>query len=103
MKIVKVTYTTQPGFADTNKVNITAVMSELRGLKNPGINYNVCLCPDDKTFIHTAYFESEADQKVLFDLQSFKTFQEQLKGSNPEVGPKQELLTIVGSSKDFFG
>ncbi len=57
---------------------------------------------DNKTFIHTAFFRSEEDQKKLFELPSFQRFQEQLKASIPEVPPKNELLTLIGSSYSIF-
>jgi hypothetical protein len=102
MKIVKVTYTTQQAFAGQNQANIRAVMADVQQLANPGINYNTCLCADGKTFIHTAFFNSDEDQKALNELASFKYFQEQLKSHGPEVPPKQELLTLVGTSTPIF-
>ena len=102
MKIVKVTYTTKAEYSEQNQQNIKQVMTDLQGLNHPGISYNTCMQADGKTFIHTAFFKSEDDQKVLFDLASFKHFQEQLKASMPEVPPKQELLTLVGSSNNIF-
>lgn len=99
MKTVKVTYTTTAAFAQQNQLNIQAVMAELQELNHPGINYNACLCADGKTFIHTAFFKTEEDQKTLNELPSFKTFQEQLKSGGLESPPKQELLTLVGASK----
>ena len=102
MKIVKVTYTTKTEYAAQNKVNIGIVMSDLQKINNPGIKYNCCVGPDDKSFIHYAFFQSDEDQKVLFDLPSFKSFQEQLKASGPETPPKNELLTLVGASYDIF-
>jgi hypothetical protein len=102
MKIVKVTYTTTAEYADQNKANITTVMNDLQQLARPGINYNTCLCADGKTFIHTAFFQSDEDQKILSDLPAFKHFQEQLKMSGPEAPPKQELLSLVGSSTKIF-
>ncbi len=102
MKIVKVTYTSKADYAEQNKVNIKAVMDELYKLNHAGINYNTCVCADGKTFIHTAFFKSEEDEKILLTLPVFKHFQEQLKASGPEVPPKQELLSLVGSSKDLF-
>ena len=102
MKIVKVTYTTKAEYAGQNQSNIKTVMADLRAINNSGINYNVCLSTDGKTFIHSAFFNTDEDEKVLMVLPSFKSFQEQLKASGPEVPPKQELLTLVGSSKDIF-
>ena len=102
MKIVKVTYTTKQEYAEQNQHNIKNVMTDLQSLQHPGINYNCCLCPDGKTFVHTAFFKSDEDQKILNELASFKLFQEQLKAGGLEVPPKQEFLTLVGSSVDIF-
>ena len=102
MKIVRVTYTTKEEYAAQNQANIIEVMAALQQISQPGISYNACLNPDGKTFVHTAFFKEDDDQKVLFDLASFKTFQEQLKASGPEVPPKQEPLTLVGWSNDIF-
>ena len=102
MKIVRVIYTTHTEFAEQNQSNIKNVMTDLQKLNHPGINYNACLNPDGKTFTHTAFFKSDEDQKILNELPSFKHFQEQLKSNGFEAPPKQELLNLVGSSKDIF-
>ena len=102
MKIVKVVYTTKAEYTGQNQENIKIVMSDLQKLNSKGINYNVCLCADGRTFIHTAFFNSDEDQKQLNELPSFKHFQEQLKASGPEAAPKQELLTLVGTSTGIF-
>ncbi len=102
MKIVKVTYTTKAEYAAQNQTNIQAVMADLQKQNHTGINYNACLSPDGKTFTHLAFFNSDDDQKILNELPSFKQFQEQLKASGPEAPPKQELLSLVGSSVDIF-
>jgi len=102
MKIVKVTYTTKAEYAEQNKSNIKNVMADLQKLNHPGINYYACLSADGKTFIHTAFFKSDDDQKLLNELPSFKHFQEQLKSGGLEVPPKQELLNLVGSSNNIF-
>jgi hypothetical protein len=98
MKIVKVTYTTKAEYAETNEANIKNVMADLQKLDHPGINYNSCMGADGRSFIHTAFFRSGDDEKLLFELPSFKHFQEQLKAGGLETPPKQELLTLVGSS-----
>jgi len=102
MKIVRVTYTTQPGYAGQNAGNIQQVMSDLRELGSPGLFYHVCLGADGKTFTHTAFFEKDECEKVLFDLVSFQTFQQQLKASLPETPPASEKLSLVGSSQHLF-
>lgn len=102
MKIIQVTYTTKPGFAAQNTGNIKTVMDELQQLNHPGISYSACVGADGKTFIHTAFFKSAEDQQLLNQLPSFRHFQEQLKSGGLEVPPRQELLTLVGSSVDIF-
>jgi hypothetical protein len=102
MKIIKVTYSTKPAYAEQNAQNIRNVMNDLRQLGSPGIFYHVCLSPDGKTFTHTAFFRSEEDRKILNDLPSFKRFQEQLMPLGVEAPPQQELPTLVGSSADIL-
>jgi ribosomal protein L9 len=102
MKIVQVTYTTSQEYAPQNMANIRAVMNELQSKGDDGINYHVCLREDLKTFIHTAFFKSAADQTTLFGLTSFQQFQQQLNDSGLEVAAKPESLSLVGSSKELF-
>jgi len=102
MKIVRVTYTAKAEYVATNQVNIRTVMADLQQIANPGINYQCCLSPDGKTFTHLAFFRSAEDEQVLLQLPAFKSFQEQLKASGPETPPKQELLTLMGNTTDFF-
>ena len=77
-------------------------MTDLQRLNHHSLNYNACLSADGKTFIHSAFFKADDDQKLLNDLPSFKLFQEQLKASGLESPPKQELLNLVGSSNNIF-
>jgi hypothetical protein len=102
MKAVKVTYTTQAAYAPQNSLNIQRVMEDLQKMNDPSIHYHACLGADGKTFIHTAFFREESDEKKLFALPAFKNFQEQLKASSPEKPPQQELLSLVGSSYTMF-
>ena len=103
MKIVKVTYTTKAGFARQNQTNIQHVMADLQKLNNPGLFYHACLGPDGLSFVHTAFFRSEEDEKVLLGLPAFQVFQQQLKANGLDAPPKQEQLSLVGSSADIFG
>jgi hypothetical protein len=102
MKIVRVTYTTKPEYAEQNQENIKRVMSTLKSQNNPGVNYNACIAPDGISFIHTAFFETEEDEKRLTTLPEFIQFQQELKAGGLEAPPKQELLTLVGSSTKMF-
>ena len=102
MKIVRVTYTTTAEYAEQNQANIRAVMADLQHLNYPGMNYHACLGPDGKSFTHTSFFKSDEDQKLLNELPSFIHFQTQLKAGGLETPPKQELMTLVGSSREIF-
>src|SRR4051812_13212952 len=97
MKIVKVTYTAKAEYAEQNQTNIKAVMADLQKGNHAGINYNACIGADGKSFVHSAFFKSEEDQKILNELPSFKYFQEQLKANGLESPPKQEILNLVGT------
>jgi hypothetical protein len=101
-KAVRVQYSTKKEYVAKNKENIQKVMSDLREINDPGIKYGTFLSEDGKTFIHFALFEKEEAQKVLNGLESFKIFQAELKASGPEVPPKVDNLSLVGSSYDIF-
>ena len=77
-------------------------MNDLEKAAYPGINYNCCICADEKTFIHTAFFKTAEDQQLLNELPSFKYFQEALRAAGFELPPAQELLNLVGSSNKIF-
>lgn len=98
MKIVRVQYTTRPEYAATNQANIRAVITELKALQHPGIQYSTYLLPDGKTFMHFDQFQDEAAHEVLQGLESFKKFAAELWASNLEVEPKLQLLQLVGST-----
>ena len=98
MKIVRVTYTTKPEYAEQNKSNIAQVMGALQKINNADMRYETFIGSDGRSFMHFAIFQSDEAEQVLLTLQQFKYFQEQLKASGPESPPKQELLTLVGSS-----
>ena len=102
MKIVRVTYSTKPEYAAQNQINIKKVMADLQALNNPGVNYHCCLGPDGISFTHLAFFNSDEDEKVLTTLPAFISFQQQLRAEGLEAPPKQELLTLVGSSSNIF-
>jgi hypothetical protein len=102
MKIVKINYTTSAEFSEQNKANIQTFMADLKQVNSVGIQYSICLSADGKTFTHLAFFKTDENQKSLTELPSFKTFQEELKASKPEVPPQQEILTLVASSNNLF-
>lgn len=102
MKTVQVTYMTSAGFAKENQSNIQVVMNDLRTLNHHGIVYIACLNSDGRTFVHTAFFRTEEDQKILNELPSFRHFQQQLRASGPELPPVQQVQQFVASSREIF-
>lgn len=103
MNAVKVQYTVRADYAETNKMNIQKVMSDLRAMNNPGIRYSAFVQQDGKTFIHFAFYPDEETAAIVPNLASFQSFRQQLKESQPEVPPKAEDLTLVGSAFEIFG
>ena len=102
MNAVRVQYTVKAEYAETNKANIQRVMADLKALNNPNIKYGAFLLEDGKTFMHFVMRANEEAQKTLGELPSFQEFQRQLRESDPEVPPKAEDLTLVGTSWDVF-
>ena len=102
MRAVKVQYTVKSEYAETNAANIRKVMADLQQLKNDAIKYSTFILEDKKTFIHFAMVKNEFANAVLNELESFKIFQNELKASMPEVPPKLETLSLVGSSYEIF-
>jgi hypothetical protein len=103
MKTVRVIYTTKAEFAETNCINIRAVISELKALGHPGIKYSTYLLQDKKTFMHFDQFEDQHAHDILTGLSSFKKFDRDLFNSGLEVDPVLEELHLVGSTEPFFG
>jgi len=102
MKAVKVQYTVKAEYAETNKANVSRVMSDLQALANPGIKYSTFVLEDGKTFVHFGIYTDQEALDVVNNLPSFQAFREQLKASGPEAPPKGDDLTLVGSSYEIF-
>jgi len=103
MKAVKVQYTVKESYAETNHKNIKKMMGDLRKLKNPGIRYSAYMLEDGKTFVHLAMYPNEETSAIVNNLESFQSFRQQLKESQPEVPPKAEGLTLVDAAYEIFG
>lgn len=100
MKTVKVEYRVRRDYAETNKVNIKAVMEELRGLGDVGVKYRVFVKEDGRSFIHLATTRDEESEAVIPNLDTFKKFREQL-SAGAESKPVQESITLIDSSFDL--
>ena len=101
MKAIRVQYTVQPNYLETNKINISQVMSDLRALNHPDFKYACFLLEDGKTFMHLVFYPDD-QPNVLNELDSFTKFRTELKASQPEVPPKSENLSLVAAGYDFF-
>jgi len=101
MKVTRVQYTVREGFAEENKKNIAAVMSELRALGNKDVRYAVYLQEDGRTFMHFVHQNTAEAEQFPTSLASFKRFQAQLR-PNLEVPPKTERFALVDSSLPIF-
>ena len=102
MKAVIVTYTVQEDFAETNAENIRKVMAEMRELADPGIRYQSFRKQDGVTFVHFGMYDDESAVDRMGSVESFKEFQQALRGSNPVSKPNAEWLDVVGSSYSIF-
>ncbi len=102
MKAVKVQYTVRGEYVETNKKNIRKVMADLRGINNPGIRYSAFVLDDGRTFVHLAMYPDDETMSIVSNLDAFQSFRQQLKESQPEVPPKAEDLTLVGSAYELF-
>ncbi|MEM7131707.1 MAG: hypothetical protein AAF702_35665 [Chloroflexota bacterium] len=102
MNAVRVQYTVREEYVETNKANIQKVMADLNALNNSDIRYSAFQLEDGQTFMHFVMRANEEAQKSLSELPSFQEFQRQLRESQPEVPPKAEELSLVGSSWDIF-
>jgi hypothetical protein len=101
MKVTRVQYTVRDGFADENRKNIAAVMTELRALGRTDVRYAVYLQADGRTFMHVVHQSTPEAEQFPTSLAAFKHFQAQLK-PNLEVPPKVEQLALVDSATPIF-
>lgn|SRR5437667_1588658 len=101
MKVTRVAYTVRAEFVEDNKRNIAAVMRQLRELGSDDVKYAVYLQPDGCSFMHLVHQRTAEAERYPTSLESFKTFQAQLK-PNLEVPPKVETFALVESSTPIF-
>ncbi len=102
MKSVKVEYTVQESFVETNKKNIAVVMNDLRKIGHPGVKYCTFLQDDGQTFVHFGMYSDADALKTVTTLPSFNQFRMELKASNPLSPPKSQDLSLVGTMYDIF-
>ena len=101
MKVTRVAYTVRADFIEENKRNIAAVMRQLRELGSNDVRYTVYLQQDGRTFMHLVHQDTPEAERFPTSLESFKTFQAQLR-PNLEGPPQVETLALVESSAPIF-
>jgi hypothetical protein len=95
MKLTVVRYKTKPETADMNERLIRAVFEELRASPRDDVRY-VALRLDDDTFVHFSIADTEDGASPIPRLESFRSFQHDLKGRCIEL-PQQTGAVIVGN------
>ena len=102
MKVVRVQYTVKEEYVAQNKSNIEAVMEELRVTPIFGLRYEVFQLPDETSFMHLNFPNSQEASAAFSSLASFERFRTELKASGPVSPPKAEHLSVVGTSDEIF-
>ncbi len=101
MIVVKVTYTINDEYVNTNKEMIQAFLTDFKKLDNTQFLYSILQSEDRKTFIHTSQYKNKEIQQILLNTPSFLRFQEQ-RDKNLAVEPTIEFLNYVGASKEVL-
>jgi len=101
MIVVKVTYTVNDAYVNTNKEMIQAFLTDFKKLDGTQFLYSILQSEDGKTFIHTSQYKNKEIQQILLNTPSFLRFQEQ-RDKNLASEPKIEFLNYVGASKEVF-
>lgn len=98
MKAVKIQYTVQSPFVDTNVANIRKVMEALKANPIDGLSYTAFQLGDGQMFMHVVVARDDEAQSKIPQLPEFEAFQNALKESNPVSPPSPEELSVVGTS-----
>ncbi|SRR5690606_4482721 len=101
MIVVKVTYTVNDAYVNTNKEMIQAFLTDFKKLDGTQFLYSILQTEDRKTFIHISQYQNKDIQHVLLNTPSFLHFQEQ-RDKNLASEPQIDVLNFVGSSKDVL-
>lgn len=101
MIVVRVTYTVNEAYVDSNKKLIQAFLSDFQKLDPTQFLYTVLQSQDGKTFTHTSQYKNKAIQHTLLNTASFLHFQEQ-RDKNLASEPQIEHLNYVGASKEVI-
>jgi len=101
MIVVKVTYTVNDAYVNTNKEMIQAFLTEFKKLDGAQFLYSILQTENSNTFIHISQYKNKEIQQILLNTPSFLRFQEQ-RDKNLASEPKIEFLNYVGASKEVL-
>lgn len=101
MIVVKVTYTVNEEYVNTNKEMIQNFLEDFKKLDNTQFLYSIYQSIDIKTFTHTSQYKNKDIQQVLLNTPSFLFFQEE-RDKNLILEPIIEFLNYIGASKEVF-
>lgn len=98
MIVVKVEYTVNDDYVNTNREMIYTFLTDFKKLDHTQVLYTIFQTADSNTFIHISQYKNKKIQDVLLHTPSFLRFQEE-RDKNLASKPKIEVLTPFGNSK----
>lgn len=101
MIVVKVTYSVNKAYSNTNRDLIKAFLADFKELDHTQFLYTILQSEDGNTFIHTSQYKNKEIQQTLLNTPSFLHFQAQ-RDKNLASEPVIEVLNYVGASKEVF-
>ncbi|WP_300565973.1 hypothetical protein [Flavobacterium sp.] len=102
MITVKVSYTVNPEFVETNKKNISLFLEDFKKMNADAFKYTVYLKEDGVTFVHFSSYINEEIQNEILNVPSFKFFQKMRDESGLNDTHRISVLNYVGSSFPVF-
>lgn len=101
MIVVKVTYSVNPEYVQTNKEAIQKFLTDFEKLDNTQFLYSVFQIESGNTFVHLSQYKNKDIQQELLNTASFLHFQKQ-RDQNLVSEPRIEFLNFIGSSKEVL-
>lgn len=99
MIAVKVTYTVNEAYVDTNKEMIAQFLKDFKALDNTQFVYSIFQAEDRNTFTHISQYRSKEIQEIVLHVPSFLRFQQQ-RDENLVSDVHIQPLGYVGSSRE---
>ena len=101
MIVVKVTYTVNDTYVNTNKELIQKFLTDFKKLDSTQFLYTILQTEESKTFIHISQYKNKDIQDILLNTPSFLHFQKE-RDKHLASEPKIEVPNFIGSSKEVL-